>query len=1244
MTKRVFDEIFFKYAPVRLVFWQGRTVGARKMGGILKRFERIARAAMAAVLIISVIAGCSEQAATQQGVLFENLTYRDVPGVTEREIAAIDALREKYQYFTYGSVPSTEAFINTDGEVGGFSAFVCEWLTGLFDIPFVPTLLPTFNVFEYVQNGVIDFTGDISVTEERRPAYIATGPIALRNIIRVRHKDAPALETIALARPLRYAFMRDTVSIDDVAAVTEPGSYETILFDTLGGDGAYSMLQNGEVDAIILLNPALAYMANYDDNVIEDFFPPVFTPVSLLTAKEELEPIISVVQKSLESGAIHHFNELYGKGDWEYRKTLLHSRFTDEELAFIQASPVIPLAAEYYNYPISFYHTRENEWQGASHDVLREVEALTGISFKVINDNDTKWPDLVQLLENGEASIISELIHSPDREGDFLWSNYSFLSDRSALISSSQHRSIIANEIYTIRIGLGKDNRHAELFRKWFPDHRYAVEYPSQGDAFNALISGEVDMVMGGSVSLLWLTNYMELPDYKINIVFNDSFESTFGFHRDADILRSIIDKSMMLIDMDMISGQWLNRTYDYRLMLAYAQRPWIIGAVLAMTLLLIIMVVLYMKDRRKSKAIELMKARTDAIVKNLPGMVFQQRCDPPKYTYAFVSDGCEGLTGYAPEELTDGTVTLHNLVHPEDLDPVLKLAEETILVGLPFETTFRMSTRDGTEKWIWERSHVIEKKPDGSPAVIEGYYADVTERRQLEIAELASRAKSEFLAVMSHEIRTPMNSIMGFAELARDKTEDAKIKEYLGKITDSTGWLLNIINDILDISKIESGKMELEHVPFDLQDVFLRCQSVILPAIRGKDLDLRVYAEPINGKNLVGDPVRLYQVLMNLLSNAVKFTETGTISFTASVRGAGKDDCVVYFEVKDTGIGMMPEQVGKIFNLFTQADSSTTRNYGGTGLGLAIAKSIVELMGGELKVESVPGRGSAFSFEVVLETTDSGVEKTGDADFAAGEKPRYNGLVLICDDNSMNRDVAYEHLTQVGLRTLSAENGKIAVEMVQERIQKGEKPFDLILMDIFMPVMDGIEAAERITALGTGTPIVAMTANVMTSEIEKYKYHGMPDCLGRPFTTKELQRVLQNHIGKASPADDAGPSVIKRDVLDGWEIYKRYDYDMAEGILNSFIKNNRTKIAEISEAIESGDIPAAHRLVHDLKGNAGMIGRPAMQTAAADFEAELLKVMGTGSDIRSIPANLMSALKTEFEQLFKELAEGGKV
>jgi CheY-like chemotaxis protein len=493
--------------------------------------------------------------------------------------------------------------------------------------------------------------------------------------------------------------------------------------------------------------------------------------------------------------------------------------------------------------------------------------------------------------------------------------------------------------------------------------------------------------------------------------------------------------------------------------------------------------------------------------------------------------------------------------------------------------------------------------------------------------AETANNAKSSFLANMSHEIRTPMNSIMGFAELAQDLAIVPQVKDYLSKISDSTKWLLSIINDILDISKIEAGKMELEQVPFDLHDVFSRCQSVILLGLEKKNLDLHINAEPSIGKKLLGDPVRLYQVLMNLLSNAVKFTNKGTIYLSSSIKKSPfqspqpSDKTTVYFEVKDSGIGMTSEQIDKIFAPFIQADSSTTRDYGGTGLGLAISKNIVELMGGELIVKSSPDVGSIFCFEITFDTIDVFDDTSNQSGFDVILKPCFEGLVLVCDDNSMNQEVVCAHLAHVGLRTVTAENGKIGVEMVEERIKNKEKPFDMIFMDMFMPVMDGMEAASKIMALNTGSPIVAVTANVMASELEEYKRCGMQDYLGKPFTSQELWRTLLKYFVPIDVLPHA------RDHVDGYN-----NDELQRKLQINFLQNNQNVHIKIMEAVTAGDIQFAHRLAHSLKGNAGLLGKTGLKKAAAEVETMLKDRTAFVWETK------MSNLSTELQLVFEEL------
>ena len=356
---------------------------------------------------------------------------------------------------------------------------------------------------------------------------------------------------------------------------------------------------------------------------------------------------------------------------------------------------------------------------------------------------------------------------------------------------------------------------------------------------------------------------------------------------------------------------------------------------------------------------------RTETMMSNLPGMVYQCLNDPPAFTFTFVSEGCEALMGYTSAELIgNSALAFFDMVHPDDVGPLERLNAETLSIGLPLEATFRIIMKDGTVKWIWERSRVVEKNPDGTPRLLEGFYTDITEQRRLEAAELANRAKSEFLANMSHEIRTPMNAILGMTDLALRIASQEPIVEYLSNIKGAGNQLLSIINDILDFSKIEAGVVELLSEKYMTQSMINDITTMIHVRIGDKPLDFVVDDDPALPNEMIGDVTRIKQIIINLLTNAVKFTKEGQIVFSISAETGQADGvCKLKVSVKDTGIGIRDEDLPLLFGNFSQVDTRKNRGIEGTGLGLAISKNLVDLMGGEIKVESKYGEGSCFSF-----------------------------------------------------------------------------------------------------------------------------------------------------------------------------------------------------------------------------------------------------------------------------------------
>jgi PAS domain S-box-containing protein len=534
--------------------------------------------------------------------------------------------------------------------------------------------------------------------------------------------------------------------------------------------------------------------------------------------------------------------------------------------------------------------------------------------------------------------------------------------------------------------------------------------------------------------------------------------------------------------------------------------------------------------------------------------------------------------------------------------------------------------------------------------------FFDITERKRAEeelrrasaAAEAATAAKSGFLANMSHEIRTPMNAVLGMLYFLQQTVLTDRQRNYVDKAKTASTMLLRLINDILDFSKIEAGKLELENVPFRLARVLHDLSVVAAVTIEHKPIELDVkIGEDVPGL-LMGDPLRLGQVLLNLTSNAVKFTEKGRIEVAVAVAAAGPSDVTLRFSVSDTGIGLTPEQQANLFHAFTQADSSTTRKYGGTGLGLAISKHLVKLMGGCIGVTSKEGEGSTFSFELRLKWQS--VEQTRTVQRAA-HVPSLRSIdesfagvrILLVEDNSINQEVAAELLERRGVQVDLANNGEEALRQVTSSCIR----YDAILMDVQMPVMDGIEATRRIREIEAfaNLPIIAMTASAMISERELCLKAGMNDHVTKPINVEKLFSKLRYWMG-LQPDSNEGAVETADAPETGFPDLPGIDIDSALGrvesapllkrLLKSFAREYSEFDGGLRKALAAEDFNEAKIMIHTIKGVGGNLGATALykagislegaieaastdaiQLALEDFEAKLAEVLSSVSTLK---------------------------
>ena len=1116
-------------------------------------------------------------------------------------------------------------FLDDEGHHSGIAHEFLQRMSQMLGIRFNPVPGPTFNaMLSKIKSGQLKVGMTIVETPQRSQSLWFTEPYFTAHKIIVSRRSSQQFRTPDELSGKTVAMEEGYYSVDlikkkypNIRLKLLPSTLDALNTVSWGQADAY--IGNGVVVEWLINEYQIANLAISGDAGLKP------SRQRFAVFKDDAwRPLVRIINKALaqinepQRKAIFKkwIGFVSGTDDLKSRIQL-----SDTELNWLKQHTGIRLGIDRHWPPVEFVD-HKGQYQGLSSDFIEIFAQAFDINVEV--DTSLTWEQVIQQAQKQQLDLLPAVLKTPARE-KYLNFTRPYL-DFSTVIFVNEQRmhTTTLQDLHGKNVGIEESYAVRELVHRDHPEIKL-VTVKNNKDGLEQVALGKIDAYIGNLTTSSYLLNKFGISNVKVGGTTPYAMDLRMGIRKDWPELVTILNKYLNALseeDIARIRHKWLTVKYDVQVDYSTIRNTIIIAGLL---LLLSFSWMVYF--RQKNMALQRSEEQLNQIINTVP-LAIMMTDDSGTIIRAnsFAEDLMESEDTVVGQNITR---FYYDLEQRKTVINQLRQHKKIKNQQIYFQTTGKKVL-----KGLFSAVRVTMANREANL----GIFVDLSERIKMEeelkqakeASEQASRFKSNFLANMSHEIRTPMNAIIGMTHLVLMTELSQKQLDYIRKIDISAHNLLAIINDILDISKIEAGKLIIEKTTFNLDEVLQHINNLTSLKVTEKNLSVRFNKAADVPLNLLGDPLRLGQVLLNLVQNAIKFTEQGEVVVNITrVQPADEqnDQCLnLQFSVSDTGIGIEPDKLKRLFEPFIQADNSISRQYGGTGLGLSISFQLVALMGGQLRVESQPGKGSTFSFSLPLEKQQllplaeqlQSKNQPGKKSKKVPEKmvQRLKGKVLLVEDNKINQQVARELLEGYGLLVAIADNGEQALGLA------GSTDFDLILMDVQMPVMDGLEATRQLRQIKAYqyTPVIAMTAHAMDGDREACLQAGMNDYLAKPIDPDILLQMLSNwlesyevlHAASADvPADINLPDNIPGIDL-AWGL-KRVggNKKLFVRLLNDFYQSHQGACEKTRQFLLNNNIEAARRQVHTIQGVAGNIGARDLQAAAMELE----KAIRTGAD-----------------------------